>query len=90
MKVELINYLRLFNLFTFLGDVLSGVCFVGTLSSHSLAVFVLIPTVIYVAIGTFIFLFGFFALFRIRTVMKSDGTRTDKLEKLMLRIGVFR
>lgn len=73
-----------------LGDVFSGVCFVGTLSSHSLAIFVLIPTLIYIAIGSFIFLIGFFALFRIRTVMKSDGTRTDKLEKLMMRIGIFR
>lgn len=28
--------------------------------------------------------------FSIRTVMKNDGTRTDKLERLMLRIGFFR
>lgn len=32
---------------------------------------------------------GFVSLFRIRTVMKHDGTRTDKLERLMLRIGFF-
>lgn len=64
-------------------------CFVGTLSSHSLAVFLLIPITIYVSIGTVLFLAGFISLFRIRTVMKSDGTRTDKLEKLMIRIGIF-
>lgn len=71
------------------GDILSGTCFVGTLSSNSLAVFLLIPISIYVSIGTVLFLAGFISLFRIRTVMKSDGTRTDKLEKLMIRIGIF-
>lgn len=32
---------------------------------------------------------GFISLFRIRTVMKIDGKRTDKLERLMIRIGFF-
>jgi frizzled 1/7 len=72
------------------GDVLSGVCFVGQLDPHSLAVFLLIPIAIYLSFGTFFLCAGFVSLFRIRTVMKNDGTRTDKLERLMLRIGFFR
>lgn len=32
---------------------------------------------------------GFTSLFHIRTVMKGDGKRTDKLERLMIRIGFF-
>ncbi|KAG1974038.1 frizzled-5 [Pimephales promelas] len=32
---------------------------------------------------------GFVALFHIRKVMKTEGENTDKLEKLMVRIGVF-
>lgn len=32
---------------------------------------------------------GFTSLFHIRTVMKGDGKRTDKLERLMVRIGFF-
>lgn len=72
------------------GDVLSGVCFVGQLDRHSLAVFLLIPLCIYLALGTLFLFAGFVSLFRIRTVMKNDGTRTDKLERLMLRIGFFR
>lgn len=32
---------------------------------------------------------GFISLCHIRTVMKHDGTKTDKLEKLMVRIGIF-
>ena len=37
---------------------------------------------------THVFL-GLFSLIKIRTVMKQDGGKTDKLEKLILRIGVF-
>lgn len=40
-------------------------------------------------LGTVFLLAGFVSLFRIRTVMKHDGTKTDKLEKLMIRIGTF-
>lgn len=71
------------------GDVLSGVCFVGQLDRHSMAVFLLIPLSIYLALGTLFLFAGFVSLFRIRTVMKNDGTRTDKLERLMARIGFF-
>lgn len=81
---------RLINFHIFLlGDVLSGVCFVGHLDTHSLAVFLLIPLCIYLSIGALFLLAGFVSLFRIRTVMKIDGKRTDKLERLMLRIGFF-
>jgi frizzled 1/7 len=71
------------------GDVLSGVCFVGQLDRHSLFVFLLIPIGIYLSLGTLFLFAGFVSLFRIRTVMKNDGTRTDKLERLMMRIGFF-
>ena len=74
------------------GDILSGVCFVGMLSRHSIAIFLLIPLTIYLVIGTLFFSVGFTALLKIRTMMrnKNDGTRTDKLEKLMYRIVFFR
>lgn len=71
------------------GDVLSGVCFVGQLDSHSLGVFLLFPLCIYLSLGAIFLMAGFISLFRIRTVMKSDGKRTDKLERLMIRIGFF-
>ncbi|CRL00025.1 CLUMA_CG013313, isoform A, partial [Clunio marinus] len=71
------------------GDVLSGVCFVGQLDRHSLAVFLIIPLCIYLSLGTLFLFAGFVSLFRIRTVMKNDGTKTDKLERLMMRIGFF-
>lgn len=71
------------------GDVLSGVCFVGQLDSHSLGVFLLFPLCIYLTLGAIFLMAGFISLFRIRTVMKIDGKRTDKLERLMIRIGFF-
>ncbi|XP_076461513.1 frizzled-2-like [Babylonia areolata] len=71
------------------GDVLSGVCFTGIFDEDALRGFVLAPLMVYLIIGTSFLLAGFVSLFRIRTIMKSDGTKTDKLEKLMVRIGIF-
>lgn len=68
---------------------LTGVCFVGLWDVETLLSFVLVPLVVYLVLGTVFLLAGFVSLFRIRTVMKHDGTKTDKLEKLMIRIGVF-
>ncbi|KAL4216936.1 Frizzled-7 [Mactra antiquata] len=71
------------------GDVLSGVCYTGISDVDALRGFVLAPLVVYLIIGTSFLLAGFVSLFKIRTIMKSDGTKTDKLEKLMVRIGIF-
>uniref|UniRef100_A0A4W3KEF3 Frizzled class receptor 1 n=1 Tax=Callorhinchus milii TaxID=7868 RepID=A0A4W3KEF3_CALMI len=71
------------------GDVLSGVCFVGLNNVDALRGFVLAPLFVYLFIGTSFLLAGFVSLFRIRTIMKHDGTKTEKLEKLMVRIGIF-
>jgi frizzled 1/7 len=71
------------------GDTLAGVCSTGITSVSAMRGFLLAPLCIYLAVGTCFLLAGFVALCRIRTVMKNDGTRTDKLEKLMVRIGIF-
>lgn len=71
------------------GDVLSGVCYVGIWDVTTLRGFVLTPLFIYLVLGTIFLLAGFVSLFRIRTIMKHGGTKTDKLEKLMIRIGIF-
>ncbi|KAM7365872.1 hypothetical protein PAMP_016765 [Pampus punctatissimus] len=71
------------------GDLLTGVCYVGIYNVDALRGFVLAPLFVYLFIGTSFLLAGFVSLFRIRTVMKQDGTKTEKLEKLMVRIGVF-
>ena len=71
------------------GDVLSGVCYTGLSDVTALRGFVVAPLCVYLVLGTAFLLAGFGSLFRIRTIMKHDGTRTDKLEKLMVRIGIF-
>lgn len=71
------------------GDILTGVCFVGLWNTDMLRGFVLAPLTVYLVLGVIFLFLGFVSLFRIRTAMKHDGTKTDKLEKLMLRIGIF-
>lgn len=71
------------------GDVLSGVCFVGLWSPNSLLYFLLVPLMSCLILGSLFLVFGYFSLIRIRTIMKQDGTKTDKLERLMIRIGIF-
>ncbi|XP_049609787.1 frizzled-7-A-like [Syngnathus scovelli] len=71
------------------GDLLTGVCYVGVYNVDALRGFVLAPLFVYLLVGTSFLLAGFVSLIRIRTVMKLGGADTDKLEKLMVRIGVF-
>ncbi|XP_054826319.1 frizzled-5 [Eublepharis macularius] len=71
------------------GDPVAGVCYVGNQNLDKLRGFVLAPLVVYLFTGTMFLLAGFVSLFRIRSVIKQGGTKTDKLEKLMIRIGIF-
>ncbi|XP_021332312.1 frizzled-9 [Danio rerio] len=71
------------------GDELTGLCYVGSMDSSALTGFVLIPLSCYLIVGTSFILTGFVALFHIRKIMKTGGTNTEKLEKLMVKIGVF-
>ncbi|GAB6028075.1 Frizzled-4 [Chamberlinius hualienensis] len=70
-------------------DELTGLCYVGNQSVHHLLAFVLGPLFAYLLIGTSFLLAGFLSLFHIRKRMKTRGTKTYKLEVLMVRIGVF-
>ena len=72
------------------GDMLSGICFVGNSDIDTLRGFVLAPLFVYLVLGTLFLLAGFIALLNIRKVLKTDrGLKTDKLTKLMVRIGIF-
>ena len=70
-------------------DELTSMCFVGNQSSETLMAFVIAPHIVYLAIGTSFLIAGFIALFRIRKHVRQDGLKTDKLEVLMVRIGIF-
>lgn len=72
------------------GDPVAGICSVGNTSLASFRGFLLAPQLVYLMLGSVFLLAGFMSLFRIRSVIKAQGrSRTDKLEKLMIRIGVF-
>lgn len=74
------------------GDPVSGICFVGNHNRRSLIVFVVAPLLVYLVFGTSFLIAGFYSLIRIREVLRTQTDKlikTDKLEKLMIRIGVF-
>nr|CAH8823259.1 unnamed protein product [Trichobilharzia regenti] len=74
------------------GDPVGGLCTVGSTNLAYLRIFVLAPMCIYLGLGTVFLLAGFVALFKIRSEIKLQARghlKTDKLEKLMIRIGIF-
>lgn len=75
------------------GDPISGICYVGNMNIENLRTFVLTPLLVYLILGTTFLFAGFVSLFRIRNVIKKQGgdacSKADKLEKLMIRIGIF-
>lgn len=71
------------------GDPVAGICYVGNQNLQNLRGFVLAPLVVYLFTGSLFLLAGFVSLFRIRSIIKQGGTKTDKLERLMIRIGLF-
>ncbi|XP_044001072.1 frizzled-2 [Aphidius gifuensis] len=69
------------------GDSIAGVC---TVAPDGIKNFIMVPLLVYLLLGTSFLLAGFVSLFRIRSVIKRQpGAKADKLEKLMIRIGVF-
>ncbi|XP_014674204.1 PREDICTED: frizzled-9-like [Priapulus caudatus] len=70
-------------------DEFTAMCFTGNMDAGALLGFVIAPLATYNALGVVFILYGFFALVRIRKTMKRDGTNIDKLEKLMVKIGIF-
>ena len=72
------------------GDPISGICYVGHSDPSMLRGFVILPLIAFLTIGTIFLLGGLISLMRIRNVMKNqDRTKTNKLEKLMVRIGLY-
>ncbi|TGZ64955.1 hypothetical protein CRM22_006114 [Opisthorchis felineus] len=74
------------------GDPVGGLCYVGSTDLNFFRVFVLAPMCVYLTLGTIFLIAGFVALFKIRSAIKLQTRghlKTDKLEKLMIRIGIF-
>ncbi|CAF2431909.1 unnamed protein product [Rotaria sp. Silwood2] len=71
------------------GDYLTGICYTGLTETNVQRGFILVPLCIFLFVGLCFLLSGFISVFKIRTVMKHEGTKTDKLERFMVRIGTF-
>lgn len=69
-------------------DVLAGVCFIGSSNSDDLLLFVVLPLLVYLLVGTIFLVLGFVALIRIRKELQRKRN-TNKFERLIIRIGVF-
>ncbi|XP_060597967.1 frizzled-4-like [Ruditapes philippinarum] len=70
-------------------DELTGICYVGNQNNKTLIGFAISPLLVYLLVGTSFIIAGIVAMFNIRRRVRSDGVRTDKLEVLMIRIGIF-
>ena len=71
------------------GDILSGVCFVGLLDSETLLSFVIIPLALYLIIGIIMLMIGQCYSFKVKEEFEENGNKTDRLENLITRIGIF-
>lgn len=71
------------------GDLLTGLCSVGVYSLDALRGFILVPLSVHLAVSTGLLLGGFVSLLRVRLILKVNGNRTEKLERLMARLGLF-
>ncbi|CAL8104945.1 unnamed protein product [Calicophoron daubneyi] len=74
------------------GDPESGLCTIRPTHRLAFLLFSFVPTLIFLTTGLIFVAVGFVALFRIRGAIKLQGVnmgKTDRLENLMTRIGVF-
>jgi frizzled protein 5/8 len=76
-------------------DPISGICSVGNANTHNMHLFVIAPLLVTLLVGIGFLLLGFVSLFRLRNTIREQrqqqqiNSNTDKLEALMLRIGIF-
>ena len=68
---------------------LTGVCFVGNSDPLALWGFVIGPRIFFVLIGGCFLIAGFASICSVRDSLRNQGTDTSKLEKLMVKIGIF-
>jgi len=74
------------------GDDVAGICYAGTRNTWVLIGFVVVPLTLYLITGISFLVLGFSSLFKIRSIIREQGgsrQTADKLEKLMVKIGIF-
>ncbi|VDD94443.1 unnamed protein product [Enterobius vermicularis] len=68
---------------------LTGICSVGNANPWALLGFVIIPKLLFVLLGSCFIIAGFSSMCRERDSFRRRGTDTSKLEKLMVKMGIF-
>ena len=70
-------------------DPVSGLCYVGNHNNTMLTIFVIAPLLIYLMLSSSFLVAGLLAFHHIRRIMQRKGNNTQKLEKLLVKIGIF-
>uniref|UniRef100_A0A915Q4S6 G-protein coupled receptors family 2 profile 2 domain-containing protein n=1 Tax=Setaria digitata TaxID=48799 RepID=A0A915Q4S6_9BILA len=68
---------------------LTGLCSVGNADPWALFGFIIIPKLIFAVVGSCLIVAGFSSMCRERDSFRRRGTDTSKLEKLMVKMGIF-
>ncbi|KAF7636187.1 G_PROTEIN_RECEP_F2_4 domain-containing protein [Meloidogyne graminicola] len=68
---------------------LTGLCSLGNFNQLSLFWFWLFPRILINLIGFFLLLFGYSSIYKEKYKFKNKGINTSKLEKFLLKIGIF-
>lgn len=71
------------------GDRLANICFVGNFKTGSLQYYVIVPLAVFYLCGMTFLGLGMFSMCNVRSELHNTGKKTDKLETLMIRIGMF-
>ena len=71
------------------GDQLSGICYPGNYNTISLGVFVFFPLAFYLLLGVVFLSIGFISLIHIRIQIRRDSVKSNRLQRLIIRIFVY-
>ena len=71
------------------GDQLSGLCYTGNFSNVGSGVFVLLPLIVYLVLGILFLVIGFVSLVHIRLQISKDPVKSNRLQRLIIRICVY-
>ncbi|XP_065051759.1 frizzled-8-like [Rhopilema esculentum] len=70
-------------------DPVSGLCFVGNHDNAMLTIFVIAPLLVFLTIGSSFLIAGLLALFINRNVLRKKGARSPKMDRMLVKIGIY-
>jgi len=70
-------------------DPVSGLCYVGNHDNAMLTIFVIAPLLVYLTLGSSFVIAGLLAIFINSRLTKKHGTRLQKLDRNLIKIGVY-